>query len=268
MAREKLTRDIQIAEASDKAREDFIDSVKFATSESLETIISLTELLTVSLTEKTNLPLSNEQQVNSLNTIHQEALHIKNMTTNVLNLTYVCIPTLIDQSIMIHAKATLRRNIKLTTEIEKDLPKLYADELKVKQIIVGLLDRALEFSSQGTCIQVLVHTIQDNNKPFLVIKIIDNGFGLGGQDSERIKTFYNNKYSNNNADGTNALTSTIKKLVILHSGHIKFEDIYGKGSVVTVTLPYLDEATQEDSSYVSNNIVSLFSMGRVYTFAF
>ena len=259
ISKEKLTRAIQIAEASDKAREDFIERVESTTGESLETIISLTELLATSLKGKANLPLSSDQQIKSLDTIHQEALHIKNMTTNVLELTYVCIPTLIDQSIMIHAKAALRRSIRLVTEIEKNIPKLYADELKVKQIIVGLLDRALEFSSQGTCVQVLAHTIQDNNKLFLVIKIIDDSFGLDSQTRERIKTFYDNKHSNNNSDKTNAVTSTIKNLVVLHNGHISFEDTYGKGSVVTVILPYLDESAQEEPLYTADNVISLFS---------
>lgn len=256
-ANEKLAQAIHIAKESDKAREEFAQRIRSETKEALRTISTLTELLIESLTGKLDFSLNSTQFIKFLQTILQATLQISETTSNILNPSYISITDIINESIIIQSKFAHIRKVNFITKFEENIPLLFADEVRIKQIIVGLLARSLEFSSEGNYVQISVCTKSERKMLWLIIKILDNCFGLSNIDRERIQLHYDNDQFNNK-DGICLDMGTIERLVELHNGNIKFSDIYGEGSTVTIALPYLKE--ENEPSVELDNIIPLFKV--------
>ena len=111
---------------------------------------------------------------------------------------------------------------------------LSADPLRLEQIVVNLLDNALEYSNEGTTTILEVSRI--NNKT--VIQIIDQGIGIHEENHEIIfeRLFRVEKSRSREYGGSGLGLSIVKELVVAHRGSIEVESTLGKGSKFTVII--------------------------------
>ena len=256
-SREKIIRSTTIAQESDKARQEFIKSIQLQTKDSMNTILHLTQLLTVDLLHATN-KLTHAQKSDYLSSIFHSTLHIKNMTSGILNISHFKIYDIINHTIKIYAKEAHQKNINIDFEIESDDENelICADEVKVKQIILGLVSRSIQFSATGTKITIIIENNRNNDKKYIVITVKDNSFGLSNNDRKRIEDLSSIDLDQDDYVRLTNL-STIIKLVQLHKGDINFEDIYGVGSTVIVTLPINNDNEKNNSKHLSTDLTNI-----------
>ncbi|MFQ5793225.1 MAG: hybrid sensor histidine kinase/response regulator, partial [Acidobacteriota bacterium] len=124
--------------------------------------------------------------------------------------------------------------LRLVKEIEADLPMLFTDQDKLKQIVMNLLSNALKFTEEGT-ISVTAKR-QDGE---LAITVTDSGIGIPEDARELIFEEFRQldssptrKYS-----GTGLGLSISRHLARLLGGDISLQSAVGIGSTFTVTLP-------------------------------
>jgi signal transduction histidine kinase len=248
-SRKDVIKYINIANESDKARKEFIKNIQKQTSESLNTIISITDDLL-----NNHKRLTEEKITYYLKTILHSSLHIKNATNDVLNISCFCICDIIDQSIKIHAKLLHEKNMTMLFDSQNEKRYICADEIKIKQIILGLIARSIEYSAKGTSIQIKIEENKDEEEHKLSITIRDNSFGLTNNDRNRIELL---SISSDDFDSEITLVNLeiIVNLIQLHQGDIQFEDCYGIGSLVKVTLPVYNKRNNVFSATQGENII-------------
>jgi signal transduction histidine kinase len=123
-------------------------------------------------------------------------------------------------------------------EVEKNLPPVYADIAKVRQVLFNLLSNATKFTPEGGWVKVEV----TQEKNWCRVSVIDNGIGIKKEDQAKLFVpFVQLEKPLDRTKGGTGLGLTIaRQIVEKHGGKIFVESEYGKGSRFTFTLPLAD----------------------------
>ena len=124
----------------------------------------------------------------------------------------------------------------LAVSVPGDLPDVLADKRAVKQVLLNLLSNALKFTDSGG--QVSVSARADGQR--LAITVEDNGIGISEADLPRIgDPFFQARSGHDRRhDGTGLGLSIVKGLIGLHGGDVDMKSELGKGTRITVRLPF------------------------------
>ncbi|MBE0428522.1 MAG: HAMP domain-containing histidine kinase [Thermoleophilia bacterium] len=114
-------------------------------------------------------------------------------------------------------------------------PRLLADEDKLDQIIVNLLDNALRYTGSGGSVRVNSYP-QDG---MVAIEVTDTGQGIDARDLPHIfERFYRaDKSRARTSGGTGIGLTIVKQYVDALGGRIQVESKVGEGTIFTVMLP-------------------------------
>lgn len=129
----------------------------------------------------------------------------------------------------------LRRNgIKVSMDLDKDLPKAFADPYQIQQVLVNLIENAryemTRIQKKGTIKAATFHEDE-----WVVIKIADSGEGVSEEDMDRIYTpFYTTKPPDM---GTGLGLSLSKGIIKDHMGALSVRNLKEGGAEFTVRLP-------------------------------
>jgi PAS domain S-box-containing protein len=128
----------------------------------------------------------------------------------------------------------INRGQALVVELPDSLPEIMADKVRVKQVLLNLLNNALKFTPEGGKI-VLRAAVKDSS---LIVEVEDNGPGIDEQDQRHIFEPY--QHIENGAEHMGGLglgLALSKMLVELHGGEIWVKSKIGKGSKFGFSLP-------------------------------
>ena len=260
--KERLEYTANLVQESDDAKEEFVRRINEEMDIPLQAIIAYSDVLARHVDGQINVSITKEKHVSLLNQISESAQDLRMMTTRILDIREIDVPTVINQCVTIHTREAMLKSIHLETRIEMTMPQFYADELRFKQIILGLVSRSIEYSPFGRTIIVSVNTVTEEDVPFLRLTVSDNGFGLTEKDIERIDTTFGKGGINRKAIGTDLELPAIKKLIRMHKGQFRIASKLGEGTSITVLFPYM---TEEELGKVATegraggNIVPLFN---------
>ena len=137
-------------------------------------------------------------------------------------------------SVMATASALVRdKDIELCQEIAPDLPKVYGDMARIRQVLLRLLANAAKFAGQGSI------TVQARcTDGEIRVSVSDTGVGIPPGDRERIfERFEQGTMNGRRPNGAGLGLSLSKEFVEMHGGRIWVESEVGKGSTFTFTLP-------------------------------
>jgi signal transduction histidine kinase len=126
------------------------------------------------------------------------------------------------------------KRVKIEKDVPLDLPEVYADRTRVKQVLLNLLSNAIKFTSAG---RVLVQVRREPES--LHVSVADTGIGISTTDLTRLFEPFQ-RLDNplaQQADGTGLGLAISKKFVELHRGRIWAESRESQGSTFHFTLP-------------------------------
>ena len=133
-----------------------------------------------------------------------------------------------------------KKRQKFTIDIPDDIPSVYADRFKVRQIILNLLDNASKFTPPEGKIEVNCRLKREADaRKVLLISISDTGIGIKPEDQELIFAPFRqvDGSPSRQFEGTGLGLAICKRLVEMHGGKIWVESQQGKGSTFHFTLP-------------------------------
>jgi signal transduction histidine kinase len=145
------------------------------------------------------------------------------------------VPELIRQAMSaIQAKAAAK-GLSLSENIPDNLPAVYVDSLRIKQVLLNLLENALVHTPANGTITVSAK----KNGGWVVVSVSDTGEGIPEEDMPNIfERFHRVDKSRSRATGGTGLGLTIAKYFVeAHNGKIKVQSKLGKGSRFTFTIP-------------------------------
>jgi two-component system sensor histidine kinase VicK len=128
------------------------------------------------------------------------------------------------------------KNHEFTKVVYKDVPEITADREKLQQVIINIVSNAMKYTPDGGKIDIFAK----GEKDFAVIRVTDNGWGIPEEDLPRIfERFYRvEKSRTSDAGGTGLGLAIAKEILDAHGGDISIESAVGKGTSVTVKIPY------------------------------
>jgi len=123
-------------------------------------------------------------------------------------------------------------NVELISEEAQDIH-VFADSDRIDQVIVNLIQNAVQISSNGSSVEVILKKEQQ-----VVVSIRDYGTGISPEDIQSIwERFYKTDRSRTKKVGTGIGLSIVKHLLVLHQTDIQVESEVGRGTTFTFTLP-------------------------------
>ena len=129
-----------------------------------------------------------------------------------------------------------RSKLTVTPKLCPELPMVYSDRQKVKQIIVNLLSNALKFTHEGG-IQITVS--YDHVDRTASVSVADTGIGISPEHHEKIFEDFRqvDDSPSRQYGGTGLGLAICRRLATALGGRITLESTMGKGSTFTLTIP-------------------------------
>ena len=133
-----------------------------------------------------------------------------------------------------------KKKIEFQIEIAPNIPVIYQDQVKLRQVIFNLLSNALKFTYEHGFVTLKIAM----DSQFLTIRVIDSGVGIALEDQEMIfEKFRQGRRSNRESvltrehEGTGLGLSIVREFCRLMGGEVSLESRLGEGSAFTVRLP-------------------------------
>lgn len=245
----------EAAEAANRAKSTFLANVSHELRTPLTAIIGYSELLQEQTAnyEDATLP----QRLEKINISADHLLHIINDLLDLskveagemqLNLDTFSLASVIE-SVQVVIQTTLEQNKNnLQINLADGVDTLFADQAKVRQILLNILHNAAKFTKEGT----ISLTVQQNpeNDAQIMIQVADTGIGMSPTQIEQLfRPFFQADVSTTRRYGGTGLGLAISyHLAKLMQGEIIAESKPGEGSRFTIFLPrsvHQSEAAQK-----------------------
>jgi len=250
----ELANDV-LAKAT-KTKDEFLATMSHELRTPLTAILAMTDVLQQDIFG----PLNFRQQ-ESLSTIERSGTHLLDLINEVLDLakigagqleldvTNVNVSELCESSLQFVRHHAEKKKIQLNLRVQWNLPEFEADEKRIRQVLINLLNNAVKFTPNGgeVVLEVNKLTAQTSlNRPdnqtedVLQISVSDNGIGIEANQLDSLfQPFVQVDSSlSRNYEGTGLGLSLVKQFVELHDGKISVQSQPGAGSCFTVDLPF------------------------------
>ncbi len=130
-----------------------------------------------------------------------------------------------------------KKKLKFISDIDMNLPtELYGDSLRIRQVMINLLNNAVKFTEEGSITLSLHREAVYGDEVYLVWKVTDTGKGIRKEDIKKIFGQFEqvDKKSNYAIEGTGLGLSISKSLVEAMRGTIEVQSEYGKGTTFII----------------------------------
>ncbi len=237
----ELERARREAERANQAKSNFLANMSHELRTPLNAIIGFTRIV-----RRKGQDLLPEKQIDNLDKVLISADHLLGLINTILDIakieagrmdvqaTSFNLQLLIDAAVTTIQPLVRTPAVKLRKDIQKDLPKIYTDQEKLKQILINLLSNAAKFTHQGE-IRVVARTIAGR----LEITVWDTGIGMSADALEKVFTEFQQADSSTTRayGGTGLGLSISRRFARLLCGDIHVASQLGKGSQFTLVLP-------------------------------
>jgi signal transduction histidine kinase len=183
--------------------------------------------------------------------IKDSAMHLLQLINDVLDLSKIeagkldlCYSSFSLNTLIGEVAATVKpladkNNNHLEIKYCDGISSIWADNMRLRQILLNLLSNACKFTSNGTIKLEVEHKLK-NWEDWLVIRVSDDGIGMTPGQMEKIfEAFSQADSSTTRKFGGTGLGLSISRLLCRKmGGEITVESVINKGSEFTVTVPY------------------------------
>ncbi len=242
-----------VAEEANRLKSDFLSSTSHELRTPLASTLNYLKLLNEGFYD------SEEELKEYLSIAHQSASNLVAIINDVLDLAkieagrmhiefdYLNLSELLEEQCGLFRPESRCKEIPLIIECE--LETVYADLVKLRQVLTNLISNAFKFTTQG---EIRVNVVPYDDSPsFAKISVIDTGIGIDSAQQEKLfEPFVQADGSVKRRYGGTGLGLTVcKRLVELMGGEIWLESAgQGQGTTVSFTLRRTDQT--EDSKTV------------------
>ena len=140
---------------------------------------------------------------------------------------------------MVRIKAE-QKVLKLVFDVDENLPNyLFGDEMRLRQIIVNILNNAIKYTQEGTVTLTVSGDAGYDDMIQLRMDVADTGIGIKPEDIDNLFDKFKrlDMEKNKTIEGSGLGLAITSSLLDLMGGSISVKSEYGKGSTFTMLLP-------------------------------
>jgi len=241
----------QVAEEARRAKEEFVANVSHELRTPLNMIIGFSEMITQTPhVYGTRLPPA---LLADITAVQRNSQHLAKLVDDVLDLSQVeagrlalskewaSLDTIINEAADAVRALFKSKGLYLRTACDPDLPQVFCDSTRIRQVVINLLSNAGRFTDRGG-VQVKAWRGKDS----VVVSVTDTGPGIAPEDQERIfEPFEQLDSSIRRRHGGSGLGLSIsRQFVKMHGGRMWLESPSasatgegGTGTTITFSLP-------------------------------
>lgn len=235
-----------------RVKDEFLANMSHELRTPLNAVIGLSD----SLMEQTAGTLNDKQQ-KYVSIVRESGQHLLELINDILDLAKiesgrvtldrdkVDIAQVCQSSLRMIRQLALKKNLEILFEMDADLGMIWADERKLKQMLVNLLSNAVKFTPENGRIGLQVRGDREGNS--INFTVWDTGIGIHENDLPRLFQPFVQLDSNlaRRSGGTGLGLALVAKMAGLHGGSVGVESQPDQGSRFTVKLPWETAFTTE-----------------------
>lgn len=233
-------RDVTARRRLEQIKAEFVAQVAHELRAPLTVILGYSELLS-------QPDLLDEPPETYAEAIRSEARHLERLVSDLLDFSrmdtgrfrlesgWMDMRELVDEVVDLYAQQY--HGHQFLVEAPDDLPLVYADPNRIRQVLINLISNAVKYSPSGG--EVAVALVTADEPPEMLVSVQDEGMGIAPQDRERIfiAFFRAPQRLPHLVEGLGLGLTVSKALVEAHDGRIWVESEPDRGSTFTFSLP-------------------------------
>ncbi len=240
---DKLEALVKKAENSSAAKSYFLASMSHEIRTPLNGIIGMTSLL-----KEMNIGKDQNEMVN---VISRSGTTLLNLINDILDFSKIeaqgielesipiSLSVLLDETLDIISEKARRKDLDVLFHIKEGTPNHFlGDPVRIRQIILNLVDNAIKFTETGE-VEVSVSFFKKDSKDNLLITVRDTGIGINKDRHKRLFISFSQEDSSSTRrfGGTGLGLTISKKLTELMGGVLSFKSEQKKGTSFFFSLP-------------------------------
>ena len=248
-------------ERANHLKSEFVANMSHELRTPLTSILALSQMLLDGLDGALN-----EEQNKQVSIIERNGENLLRLINDILDLSKIeagklelapgqfSVEDLLESARLTVAPLVAEKGLALELDIHPNLPPMFTDENKLKQILLNLLSNAVKFTQAG---RVSLRAWPGPSAraadgaapvPAVTFQVADTGIGIAAADQETIWQEFTQIDGSlaRRYEGTGLGLAIVRRLVGLLGGTISLESEPGKGSTFTFTIPSLASAPESE----------------------
>ena len=235
---------LELADQANRAKTRFLANVSHELRTPLNAIIGFSDMIRGGHLGDRNGPKYAEY----IEAINQSGLHLKQLVDDVLDVSRIEMGRLELHETRVDLRALLqecertmriqyeRASVRLSIAMARNLPGVFGDPLRLKQVVLNLMTNALKFTRAQGEVWVTAGTSENGE---LLVHVSDTGIGMKKEDIPRaMLPFVQISEPPSRGDhGIGIGLYLVRVLVEAHEGSLLINSELGRGTVVTAKLP-------------------------------
>jgi signal transduction histidine kinase len=246
---EHLERANRELDETGRSKDEFLALVSHELRTPLNSILGFSKLILDGLTK------SPEEEKELLRDVFASAQHLLGLVNDILDIGRLEAGRIslrlqilnprpaIESSLALIALQAIEKGLKMCDETAKvELPRIRADEVRLRQVMLNLLMNAVKFTRKGS---ITLRATPSSPPGFLRLEVEDTGIGVPGRMQEAVfeKFVQANPSQGRRQEGSGLGLTISRKLVEMMGGTIGLsKGPGGVGTVVWFTLPVAEES--------------------------
>ena len=235
-------------DANEKLKNDFISRVSHELRTPLTAIKGWAETMQYGVPDRITLEKGMSvivKESSRLTSLVEELLDFSKLQSGRLTMQMERMDILaeIDEAVYMLKERAITEGKHLLYDDPEDMPVIYGDRNRLKQVFLNIIDNALKYTPKGGMIGVQVY--RDFKENAIKVIVADNGCGINPEDLPKVKDKFFK--ANQKVNGSGIGLAVADEIIRMHKGSLDLESSPEVGTTVTVTLPIYNEAAILDS---------------------
>jgi signal transduction histidine kinase/CheY-like chemotaxis protein len=240
-----LARARQAAEEARRLKSEFAAAISHELRTPLNLIIGFSEMMVTAPQAYRDQALPDVYR-GDIEAIYRNACHLSNLVDDVLDLSQIeadrmglqkellHLAPVVDEAITTIARLFSAKGLSLSVQVPLDLPSVFADRTRVRQVLINLLNNAARFTNVGG---VTVQAWGEGSD--VIVAVIDTGIGIAPQSLPVVFEEFRQVHvlGERRVVGSGLGLAVSKQFVELHGGSMWVESRPGEGSTFYFSLP-------------------------------